>query len=246
VLAGFGFSALTTNAQTIAVSPKDDGNYTIIISKFKEGDKPNKWENGKGFGWHMGGYLNYNFSDALAFQPEVLLSQRRIQTVKKFETAVGNVVTENAITTNAVITFIEIPLLLAIGNPSEGLQFHIGPSVTIFSSSKAKVTDRSTIKDVPTETSVTYEGSDAEEDQRTIDFSFCGEFLCTMQSGFNVGLLYQRGPTSINDENTDVYTSNYNMIQLSFRLYARTLNQSSRPIAKGALMGAPFAFIPSS
>lgn len=195
----------------LSIGPKAGLSYTTVSTNFKQGDKPSDWSTPSGIGWHFGAYLNINFSDKFAFRPELVFNTRRTKTSNSIENQTTKIESE----LRSSRSFIEVPLLLAIGNSGKGIQLHVGPSLNFLGGAKSvsKVTTTTGSSSVTIEN--TAQGGDATKGESSFELGGCAGLVFTSDSGFNVGLRYNRGLTSINSDNKDVAVSNYNVFQLS-------------------------------
>ncbi|MEY3398074.1 MAG: hypothetical protein RL220_668 [Bacteroidota bacterium] len=208
-----GLFAGTASAQ-MTFGAKAGLNYSIVTTNFKEGEKPDDWENASGIGFHIGGFMNYDINDNLHFRPELLYSSRGTSSSSTTEIDILGVVTKVETDEKSSTNYLEIPLLLALG-ANDGFQLHVGPSVNLLMGGKATLDNKTTVGGVTTEESVEVSGSDFTDGMSGLDLGLVVGAGMTTDSGLGFGLRYQRGLTSINSENTDQVVSNWNVVQAS-------------------------------
>lgn len=80
------------------------------------------------FNYHLGGFAQFNFSDNLGLQPEVIFSQSSAKTSDNFST-IYTEFNEDANRKNIKLNYLSIPLLLNLG--SRDVKFQIGPQYSI-------------------------------------------------------------------------------------------------------------------
>jgi len=206
--------AYSATAQ-ISFGPKAGITYTSVSTNFKQGDKPDDWENPNGIGWHLGGYLNFQISDKLAFRPELVFNARRTASSGSSEMSLLGVTYKTEYENTTTMSFIEIPLLLAIGSSEEGIQLHVGPSINLLGAASVNSKVTTTIGSSSTTAEGKASGSEAKEGSNSFELGACAGLIYTTSSGLNFGVRYTRGLTPINSEGTDMYTMNYNLFALS-------------------------------
>lgn len=219
-----GLATLGTaaNAQTMA-GGKLGLNYNIYSSKAGD-DAPDgtESESNSGIGFHVGGYFQYNFSDNIGIRPELLFSTRSTKSDLDDETSftVGSITTTTKTTgeTTSSLSYIEIPLLLAIG-AGDNLDIHVGPGFGLLMGAKYKsegdqTTSVTGLPDQTTSFDNEVSGEDAKEGLRGTEIGLCIGGVYNLESGLNFGLRYWRGLNTLN-EDTDLYKTTANVIQLS-------------------------------
>lgn len=213
--AALGMGVSTANAQDISYGTKVGANYTLVSTHFKVGERPEDYEDPNGVGYHFGGFLNYSVSGNFAIRPELLISARNMKSSSSSRIEESGTVVKVEIDANSTNTFIEIPILASFGNQESGIQFQAGPSVNILAGVRTRATIKTTLNGDTMEVETQETGSEAKEGQRPLDLGLAAGAVYQTEGGFHIGLRYQRGLTSVNDDNTDLYVSNYNVIQLS-------------------------------
>lgn len=123
------------------------------------------------FGFQVGGAANIAFSDLISFQPELLYSQKGFQ-IKDFATTTFH--------------YIDLPLLLNVN--AGGLFFEGGPQLGYLAGQTTKF-ESSAIPDV-TDT----------EGLRKLDIGYIAGLGYKLESGLSVGIRYNGGITSLDDE----------------------------------------------
>jgi hypothetical protein len=102
-------------AQDVRVGLKAGGNLSTITNDSEAQMK---------FGFHVGGFLDFKFTDMLSLQPEVLFSMQ------------GAKGTADGVSASLDLNYINVPVLLKI-NFGEGLSAEIGPQVGYLVSANA-------------------------------------------------------------------------------------------------------------
>ncbi|HEX2617714.1 MAG TPA: porin family protein [Flavobacteriales bacterium] len=208
-----GLAATSLSFGQLSIGAKAGLNYTIeSVSIDPEPDE--KPDNGSGIGFHVGGFLQYNFSDMLGIRPELLYSMRGFQADETTTTvfAIGNQVTtvKNTAENKSSYSYIEVPILLSI-QPSEAFSIHVGPGFGLLMGGKVKSegTMETTVVDggdVTTSTSsfsVEASGSNVTDGLRKLEIAAVIGLGYQLESGLGFNLRYWRGLNSIN-EDTDL------------------------------------------
>ena len=136
------------------------------------------------FSYHAGGFLEFNFSDRVSFQPELLLS---VQGAKSEG--------EASVTVNT--NYINVPLLLKL-KIVEGLAFEIGPQAGILVGGTRKQNG---------------ESKSVKEFCEALDVTALGGLSYTFADHFVIGARYGLGLTNVFKENTAIEPKN-SVIQL--------------------------------
>lgn len=80
------------------------------------------------FNYHLGGFVQFNFSEHIGLQPEVIFSQSSAKTSDNFSSIYTDF-TDEANRKNIKLNYLSIPLLLNIG--SRDVKFQLGPQYSI-------------------------------------------------------------------------------------------------------------------
>lgn len=208
VLCCLGLFAGAANAQ-LTYGGKAGLNYSIITTTFNEGEKPDDWENVTGIGFHIGGFVNCAINDKLSIRPELLFSSRGTWISSSSELLAINVDIESTSTCN----FVEVPILLGIGGET-GLQVHVGPSVNLLLGVKTKTEATTSFGGNSKTETEEITGSEFTQGMRGLDLGVALGAGFNVEGGLGFGARYQRGLTSINEEDTDMVISNWTLIQV--------------------------------
>jgi hypothetical protein len=171
--------------------------------------KPDDWENATGIGFHVGGFVNYAINEKLSIRPELLFSSRGTRISSSSEILGINFDIESTSTYN----FVEVPILIGIGGET-GLQVHVGPSVNLLLGGRAKTEVTTSIGGTSETETEEVTGSKFTEGMRGLDLGVVLGAGFNLESGLGFGARYQRGLTSINEEDTDQFVSNWNLVQV--------------------------------
>lgn len=153
--------------------------------------------------------MNYAINDKLSIRPELLFSSRGTRISSSSELLGINFDIESTSTYN----FAEVPILLGIGGET-GLQVHVGPSVNLLLGGKTKTEVTTTFGGNSETETEEITGSEFTEGMRGLDLGVVLGAGFNLESGLGFGARYQRGLTSINEEDTDMVVSNWNLIQV--------------------------------
>ena len=218
----------STMAQ-VNIGAKAGLNYNIW--SVSEGDQfpagADKPESSSGIGFHLGGYMEYAFSDNLAFRPELLFSTHGVKDDLD-ETFTETDIFGNSYTVSTTgeskvnVSYIEVPLLLAY-KPSEAFGIHFGPVVAFRMGfgQESEGTSSTTIGGQTTSSSFSI---DTTEDTgvQSLDFGLAAGFAYELESGLNFGFRYCRSLSTTNDGtdngvlgSTDNVKINQNVMQVS-------------------------------
>jgi hypothetical protein len=80
------------------------------------------------FNYHLGGFAQFNFSDNIGLQPEVIFSQSSAKTSDNFS-SIYTGFSDDANRKNIKLNYLSIPLLLNLG--SRDVKFQVGPQYSI-------------------------------------------------------------------------------------------------------------------
>lgn len=149
-------------------------------------------------GMHLGGYINFSFSDMLGFQPELLFTMKGYV----YESTVTVLGTTSSSTSSATINYIELPLQLRI-NPSEKIHILGGPYIGFLAGAKSK-TESTFGNSSSTSTSSSTDGL------TSMDFGLALGLGFKADNGFVGGVKYSRGFSSIFDPDSN--SSNVNSV----------------------------------
>jgi len=214
----------------VTIGAKLGLNYTAISTSYTP-EPTQKPDNPSGIGFHVGGYLQYNFTDAIGFRPELLYSLRGFQqnntTTTSYTIFGSTTTTTTASKDNTGLSYLEIPLLLSF-NLNEHLSFQAGPGLGLLMGGKVKSSGTSTTVTTDgsgTSTSsssaydVTRSGSDVTKDLTKLEIGLCVGGIFELHNGLNFGLRYWRGLNTVNDK-TDFGNGNTikqytNLLQIS-------------------------------
>lgn len=230
VLLSFAALALSSGAMAqVSIGAKAGVNYNIW--SVAEGDQfptgADKPESSSGIGFHLGGYMEYAFSDNLAFRPELLFSTHGVKDdldETYTETDIfGNSYTVSTTGESKVnASYLEVPLLLAY-KPSEAFGIHFGP-VVAFRMGFGQESEGTSSTTIGGQTTSTSFSSDTSEDTgvQGLDFGLAAGFAYELESGLNFGFRYCRSLTTTNDDSengvlgsTDFIKINQNVLQVS-------------------------------
>ena len=122
------------------------------------------------WGFHAGGFANFRFNDLLAFQPEILYSQ-------KGSTEPPRVGIDGPMNTR--LHYVDVPLPLRVN--ANGLFFEAGPQVGLLVAAQSKILGLS---------------SDIKDTFKDIDLGYLVGLGYQLESGPGIGLRYNGGLTS--------------------------------------------------
>ena len=144
------------------------------------------------FDFHFGGYAEFELTDFVSFQPEILFSRE------------GSKESEDGITLRILLNTIQVPLLFKF-QVNELLNIHLGPQVGFILSSKLRLDGNSFAVD---------------EAFNTVTFGAVGGLGFDVGEKFEVGGRYNLGLTDIlKDDNSDLKTtSNVIQVFVAYRL----------------------------
>ncbi|MCB0771604.1 MAG: PorT family protein [Flavobacteriales bacterium] len=203
-----GLSVLTYGQ--VDIGAKAGLNYNIWT--LKDADPSN------GIGFHLGAYGRIPFSDMLAFQPELLFTTRGVkesidETVSYTNAFMQMVMERTEGDATVKVSYIEVPLLLDI-MASEGFHVHVGPVLALRMGYNSSLDYTETQTVAGTTTTSTFSGESSDDTGIAgFDFAAAAGLNYEMESGFNLGLRYLRGFTSIAENSADPLI--YNGIQFS-------------------------------
>jgi hypothetical protein len=219
----------TVSAQ-LTIGAKAGLNYSIYGTKV-DPEPEEKPESDSGIGFHVGGFVNYNFSDRIGVRTELLYSARG--TSFSDETTSTTSVLGTTITTktetdgSATASYIELPILLNF-QATEGLSFQAGPGLGFLMGYKSKFDSKLTRTTTTGSTSSTTTSESSGDNSSTegirgmeLGLAVGGNYQ--LENGLSFGLRYWRGLNTFNSE-TEIdlpggtnYTvkTNANVIQVS-------------------------------
>ncbi len=220
-----GFTAMAQ----LNIGAKAGLNYTIVNTMI-DPEPDESPESASGIGFHLGGYLQYNFSDMLGIRPELLYSARGFQEDQSSTTSYDvfgtTYTTETTSDNKSTYSYLEIPILLAI-QPSEKFAIHVGPGFGMLMGGKVKSsgeTTTTTTSGGSTTTSTTsfdeeYSGSDVTDGLNKLEIAAVVGLGYQLESGLGFNLRYWRGLNTLNEE-TEPFPGievkqNTNLIQFS-------------------------------
>lgn len=159
-----------------------------------------------GLGFHLGGLMNLELSNALNFRVELLASSRRMAFSKT--TKLLNVKTK--ISGSVSPLYIAIPIMYKY-NINDKLSLMAGPQISFLVTNKSRVTTTTTVGSLaPVKTKST---NNSKTGYRSSEFSFAIVGECNLSENLGIGLRYVRALQSRTDlTNAD---DNFNVIQLS-------------------------------
>ncbi len=179
-----------------------------------------------GIGFHLGGYMEYMFSDNIGIRPELLFSTRGTKETETTTTTTDifgiTTVSETESENTGTLSYLEIPILLTY-KANDNLSFQAGPGLGFLMSSKTKfdatTTTRTTSGGNTTTTTSSVSGdSDSKEGLRGMELGAVVGVTYELESGLNFGLRYWRGLSTLNEE-TDFgpvsVKTNANVLQVS-------------------------------
>lgn len=144
------------------------------------------------FGFNVGGYANIRFSEAFAFQPELLYSMQGTKySDSETETILGEEVTYDY-DSKVNLSYIQIPLMMK-WYAYDGLNFEFGPQVGF--NVAAKYDTEQTI--TTSEGSITEQQDGDIEDAETVDFGLNIGAGYELPMGLNFGIRYGLGLTDV-------------------------------------------------
>lgn len=203
-------------------------NYTIISTKV-DPEPDEKPESASGIGFHLGGFLQYNFSDMLGLRPELLYSARGFQenqtTTTTFDVFGTTTTTVSKSDNKASYSYLEIPILLAI-QPSESFAIHVGPGFGLLMGGKVKSSGESTTTTTSGGSSSTttssfdgeISGSDVTDGLNKLEIGAVIGLGYQLEGGLGFDLRYWRGLNTLNKDTefgSTTVKQNTNMIQFS-------------------------------
>ncbi|MFN3963508.1 MAG: porin family protein [Fimbriimonadaceae bacterium] len=198
---------ITAAQAQLTIGAKLGLNYSIYGTKI-DPEPEEKPESDSGLGFHLGGYLVYDFSDKLGFRPELLYSARRVSF--KDETTSTQSIFGTTITTktetdgSATASYLEVPLLLNY-KASDALSFQVGPGIGLLMGYKSKYDSKTTTTTTTggTTTTTTSESSgdtSSKEGLRGMELGLAVGGVFELESGLNFGLRYWRGLSTFNEQ----------------------------------------------
>lgn len=224
IIAGGLLFAGAANAQ-LTIGAKLGGTYSSYNTKI-DPEPSEKPDPSNGMGFHLGGFLNYNFSDKIGFRTELLYDSRgqkaTSESVSSSSILGSTVKTTTTTESKGHLAYLELPLLLNF-QASEALSFQAGPGLGFLLGAKstADVTTKTetTTGGSTTSTTVTSStSSTSKEGLRGMELGLCVGGNFQLESGLGFGLRYWRGLSTLNDK-TDVgnvtVKTHANVIQLS-------------------------------
>lgn len=191
----------------INVGAKAGLNYSIYGTKI-DPEPDEKPESATGLGFHLGGYLEFMFSDNIGIRPELLFSARKTSdtqtTTTTSETFGTTIVAKTESDVKNTLSYLEIPLLLNY-KANDNLSFQVGPGLGFLMSSKSTfdgtTTTTTTTGGQSTTTTTSVSGdSDSKEGLRGMELGAVLGVVYELESGLNFGLRYWRGLNTLNDE----------------------------------------------
>lgn len=196
-----------TAAAQVNVGGKVGLNYSIYGTKI-DPEPDEKPESATGLGFHLGGYLEFMFSDNIGIRPELLFSARKTSdtqtTTSTTETFGTTIVAKTESDVKNTLSYLEIPLLLNY-KANDNLSFQVGPGLGFLMSSKSTfdgtTTTTTTTGGQSTTTTTSVSGdSDSKEGLRGMELGAVLGVVYELESGLNFGLRYWRGLNTLNDE----------------------------------------------
>lgn len=196
-----------TAAAQVNVGGKVGLNYSIYGTKI-DPEPDEKPESATGLGFHLGGYLEFMFSDNIGIRPELLFSARKTSdtqtTTSTTETFGTTIVAKTENDVKNTLSYLEIPLLLNY-KANDNLSFQVGPGLGFLMSSKSTfdgtTTTTTTTGGQSTTTTTSVSGdSDSKEGLRGMELGAVLGVVYELESGLNFGLRYWRGLNTLNDE----------------------------------------------
>lgn len=182
-------------------------NYSTYGTKI-DPEPDEKPESATGLGFHLGGYLEFMFSDNIGIRPELLFSARKTSdtqtTTSTTETFGTTIVAKTENDVKNTLSYLEIPLLLNY-KANDNLSFQVGPGLGFLMSSKSTfdgtTTTTTTTGGQSTTTTTSVSGdSDSKEGLRGMELGAVLGVVYELESGLNFGLRYWRGLNTLNDE----------------------------------------------
>lgn len=224
LLSLFALSLTAAQAQ-LTVGAKLGLNYSIYGTKI-DPEPEEKPESDSGIGFHLGGFLVYNFSDKIGIRPELLYSARRVSFKDEStstQSIFGTTITTKTETEgSATASYLEVPLLLNY-QASEALSFQVGPGIGLLMGYKSKFDSKTTTTTTvggnsTTTTSEASGDSDSTEGLRGMELGLAVGGNFQLESGLSFGLRYWRGLSTFNEETEFgpvTVKTNANVIQFS-------------------------------
>jgi hypothetical protein len=216
--------AFTASAQ-MNIGGKAGLNYSSYGTKV-DPEPEEKPEAATGIGFHVGGYLEFMFSDKVGIRPELLFSARKTSDTETSTTTFdlfGTTTTAKTESDNkTTFSYLELPILLNY-KLSDNFSFQVGPGFGLLMSAKNKfdattTTTTTTGGSSTTTTTETSGDSDSKEGLRGLELGAVAGINYELESGLSVGLRYWRGLSTLNEE-TDfggaTVKTNANVLQVS-------------------------------
>lgn len=144
-------------------------------------------------GAHVGGLVEFKFTDKISLQPELLYSMQGAKTTDRFDDGLGNIERTKS---KVNLSYINVPVMLKI-YPVNGFFIQAGPQIGFLVGAKSK--DETTFTDPGNLTRIESTEVDIKDDLKTVDVSFNAGLGYDFTENFFVDARYSFGLTNIYD-----------------------------------------------
>lgn len=193
---------------------KAGGNFTNFIGKDSKDFKYKP-------GFHVGLFMEYDFTEHLSFQPEVVYSTKGSKHVYENSTNFGGYTITQAYDLNYKLPYIDIPLLLNIGFGSMGGYIQLGPQLSLLMGPKIIGESTVTTHFINPDSVVSYTidlSSSDKDPWSLVDFSVVFGTGSKFYSGIEYCLRAAYGLNNVFDPNNTTYENPYHNLVFSVSL----------------------------